>query len=62
MQFPTNDEYREALACAEAELGGALAAAGKLDEAAKHCDAALAAGSRLSAWGGSEPVMTCRLC
>ncbi len=49
-QFPSNDEYREALACAEAELGGALAAAGQLDEAEQHCRAALAAGRRLSAW------------
>ena len=48
-QFPTNDEYRFALACGEVESGLQLEAVGELDEAEKHCRAALA-GERVDRW------------
>ena len=48
-QFPTNDKYRFALACGEFGFGVELEAVGELDEAEKHCRAAIAR-ERVDRW------------
>ena len=61
-QFPTNDEYREALACAEAELGGAWRQ--RANSTRRKSTAVLPwrqeHGCRHGR--GSEPAMTCPWC